>query len=338
MAYLSDRDIKKFLPEIKFDTGDSDRPFSEDQIQPCSVDLRLDRVFWKQRRGGALDLRSAQLMEVEPRRHWQKMILKAGDGITIKPGQMVLGRTFESFSIPPGHAGKLEGRSSFARMGLSIHCSGDFINPGYRGRMPLQLVNHGASSVIVFPYISICQLIFIKLTSPSERLYGHPPLESKYVDDDGGPSYWWRDKRIRKLQQSLGARAVNERIQREMLEFIGPCEAELIDRFERLISGSPAADLTNAQEMLDRFATSEDRARRWAVAWRGILQWTGPALLTTSIGLLPFAPYEKWHYTIWALAALALLGTVGWFFFAPPLCQYLGTSELAQRRRERRQG
>ena len=334
MAYLSDRDIKKLLPEINLDTGDTDRPFSEDQIQPCSIDLRLDRVFWRQRRGGALDLRNAQLMEVEPRRHWQKRILKPAQGITIKPGQMVLGRTFESFTIPSGYAGKLEGRSSFARMGLSIHCSGDFINPGYRGHMPLQMINHGVSSVVVFPYISICQLIFNALTSTSERLYGHPGLESKYMDDDGGPSYWWRDKWIRRLQQALGARAVNERTQREILDFVGPCETELIDRFEQLVRRLPVADLTNAHEMLDRFAASEDRARRWAIAWRSILKWAGPALLTTSIGVLFKEPYGKLHYTIWALASLALLGNAGWFFFAPPLRQYLGTGELEQKRRE----
>jgi deoxycytidine triphosphate deaminase len=82
-----------------------------------------------------------------PRRHWRKILLGAGESIKLRPGEMILGRTFEAFSIPRSCAGKLEGRSSFARMGLAIHCSADFINPAWRGRMPLQLTNLGASSI-----------------------------------------------------------------------------------------------------------------------------------------------------------------------------------------------
>src|SRR5205085_4347843 len=120
--------------------------------------------------------------------------------IVLKPSEMLLGRTYEIFTIPKDHAGKLEGRSSFARLGLAVHCSADFINPGYRGHMPLQLINFSRSSIRVFPLIPICQLILVRLSSTPTRVYGDRELSSKYMDDDGGPSYWWRDKRIKSLK------------------------------------------------------------------------------------------------------------------------------------------
>lgn len=139
------------------------------------------------------------------------------------------GVAFETFTIPSACAGKLEGRSSFARMGLAVHCSADFINPGYRGHMPLQLVNLGKGSVRLFPQVPICQLVLVRLSSPPERVYGARELFSKYMDDDGGPSYWWRDKRIADLQAAFREFDVSERVQNEILELIGPREPELIE-------------------------------------------------------------------------------------------------------------
>jgi deoxycytidine triphosphate deaminase len=206
--YLADQDLKALLPELQFKTAHPKHVFEPDsQIQPCSIDLRLDNVFWLQRWGQQIDLRRTSLLEQQPRRHWEKRRLSDGQSITLRPREMILGRTYESFRIPAGFAGKLEGRSSFSRMGLAIHCSADFINPGYGGHMPLQLINLGTHTIKVYPYLSVCQLIVIKLSSKSARLYGDDDLHSKYVDDDGGPSFWWRDKRIRALQTALGMRS-----------------------------------------------------------------------------------------------------------------------------------
>ena len=233
--YLADRDIKLLLPEIGFETDDPAHSFvPDDQIQPSSVDLRLDSTFWVQISTRAIDLRRSKLLELSPRRHWSKRRLHWGESITLKPGQMLLGRTFEKFTIPRVFAGKIEGRSSFSRMGLAVHCTGDFINPGYRGRMPLEIINFGKSPVRLFPLIPICQLIFIRLSSQAEVPYGEA-LSNKYMDDDGGPSYWWRDKRIRQLHDALGEHDVSERVQDELLQLMGPRDPDLIERFEHFI-------------------------------------------------------------------------------------------------------
>ena len=152
--YLSDNELNELLVDIQFETDDPNYPFvADEQIQPSSVDLRLGKVFWKPRaysfwtpwKNREIDLRRARLLELSPRKYWRRSSISSAESMIIRPREMILGRTFERFSIPNGYAGKLEGRSSFARMGLAIHCSADFINPGWRGHMPLQMVNHGSS-------------------------------------------------------------------------------------------------------------------------------------------------------------------------------------------------
>ena len=224
---------------------------------------------------------------------------------------MLLGRTYESFTIPKELAGKLEGRSSFARMGLAVHCSADFINPAYRGKMPLQLVNFGRTTIRLFPFVPICQLMFIQLSSEPERVYGARELSSKYMEDDGGPSYWWRDKRVKELQAALGDHDVNEAAQERILELITPSDPDLIERLESLVRRSRHDALSNADELLERFAQKEDRALLRARVTQGALVSLAPVLIATSLGSLfsqPFGSREYiWlHYALWAAAVLSI--------------------------------
>ena len=310
--YLCDRDLRALLPAIRFETQNPDYPFlADDQIQPCSIDLRLDNVFWRQRSRGVIDLRRSKLLELSPRHHWKKTVLKAGESITIKPGELLLGRTYEAFTIPSEYAGKLEGRSSFARMGLAVHCSADFINPGYRGRMPLELVNFGRMAIRVFPLVPICQVMLVRLSAQPERVYGERELSSKYMDDDGGPSYWWRDKRICQLQEALREYDVSERIQAEVLDVIGPCEPELIERFERLVRSLPKVQMANADELLDCFAKAEDRSHLRERIFGAVKIGTAPMLITlVQISLLSVfsQPFGWPHYALWGatLASIPL--------------------------------
>lgn len=329
--YLSDRDLRSILPEIAFQTSDPTLPFDPDeQIQPCSVDLRLDGVFWRQVSRRPIDLRRSKLLEMSPRRHWVRIDLKPGQCVTLQPGEMLLGRTFEAFSIPARYAGKLEGRSSFARMGLAVHCSADFINPGYRGHMPLELLNQGKSPLRVFPHVPICQVMFIPLSSTPERVYGARELSSKYMDDDGGPSYWWRDKRVKQVQAALGEHDVAEAMQQELLEVIAPSDPELIERFERLLQQLPRSALTNTSDLLQRFAEAENKVRLWARLLRGIQISAAPFLIAIALGSLFAGPYELLHYISWSLAAGAVpVSVVG---LKSDLGDYFTTAELARAR------
>jgi deoxycytidine triphosphate deaminase len=319
-----------FLPQLEIETADPAHPFNEQvQIQPCSIDIRLSDVFWlPQTRKSTIDLRRSNFLEISPRRHWKKVILKSHECRIIKPGQMLLGRTYEKFSMPNDCAGKLEGRSSFARMGLSIHATGDFINPGWRGHMPIQLINHGPHSIKVFPFIPICQLIFVKISSLPDRKYGDPNLQSKYMDDDGGPSYWWRDKRIQNLHSTLGKFEIGSLVQEQLINVISIQEPQILERFESYLDKLPLANLDSSNEILSLFAKSEDRSKKF----QKVIRWSQGlpfALLGgLSIRLLLDPTYHWYYYLIWVLTLVSVLLTAR--ILTTEEDEYLGEKELSK--------
>lgn len=304
------------LPELAVHAGHPDHPFDPDeQIQPCSVDLRLSNVFWQKRRGHWLrrvlrrgptvDLRKSHINEIDPRREWRKVELTDGESVTIFPGQIVMARIYERFQIPNDYAGKVEGRSSYARIGLAIHCTGDFINPGWSGYMPLQLLNASPFPIRILPYLPICQLMLVRLSSPPVRTYGDDQLASKYVNDDGGPSYWWRDRSVEALHGNLGRVNVPIGIQNEIVDLVKFEDAEMLARFERFVGRKRIGQVDNAEAILDDFSVRESR-RRWldrAAAFPFVFG------LAVSIGLMT-VPYEAWHALIWALTAATAAGGV----------------------------
>ncbi|MBL8179990.1 MAG: dCTP deaminase [Blastocatellia bacterium] len=315
------------LNELNIECSDVEYPFNpEEQIQPCSIDLRLSNVFWEPSNFKRLDLRRSRLLEVSPRRFWKKKTLGNGECITLKPGKMLLGRTYEKFTIPNSFAGKIEGRSSFSRLGLSVHCTGDFINPGYRGQMPLEIINHSRATIKIFPHLPICQLIIVPLSSNPERGYGHEELQSKYMDDDGGPSYWWRDKRIARLQAAFEEVNLEIRIQEQILERVGIQEPEVIERFETFLGKKPVANLDSADSLLEEFARSEDRTRTKDKMITGGCYALFPILASASLGALYYSQAFTWgHYVVFGVTLLSLL-LFGYALLDTPK-EYLGTGE-----------
>ena len=342
--YLIDKEIRSVLADLAIDAPYPGYEFSaEEQIQPCSIDIRLSNIFWmpvSKRpiwnpfvRRQTIDLRKSKLAEISPRRHWRSITLSSTECLTIKPGEMLLGRTYERFTMPPYLSGQIIGRSSFARMGLSVHCSSGFINPGWQGHMPLQLVNSGPHTIKVFPFLPVCQLVLIKLVETPEKIYGENSLESKYMDDDGGPSYWWRDKRIKLLQESLQQNNVALAIQHHLLETVGVLEPEILERFEVFVEKRPIGSLESSEILLDQFSRSEDRRRIWAK----ILKWSQalPLALFGSLSarILFETPHAAYHYVVWAITLLALPLAARAFLMTDG--QYLGTEELKKLRSDK---
>lgn len=327
--YLCDKDIKACLAQMAIESDDPNDPFDPQiQIQPSSVDLRLSNVFWEPTKGRSIDLRKRHLMELEPRRYWKKRTLQHDECITLKPGQLLLGRTSEEFSIPKNCAGKIEGRSSFARMGIGVHCTGDYINPGYRGRMPLELFNFGPNAIKVFPHIPICQLILIRLSSTPDRLYGVAELQSKYMNDDGGPSYWWRDKRIHKLQEVFQSKDIALTVQEDILKRIGIQEPEVIERFEKVVFRLPEPQKENAETLLDVFAQKEDALRKRDKCVHGLAVAFFPLLASAAAAAFLVSPYAAAHYVLWTITACSF-----WPFIVAlrePSKEYLGTKDLKE--------
>jgi deoxycytidine triphosphate deaminase len=234
-------------------------------------------------------LRKAVILQNDPRRYWKKRVLHEGEFITLRPGRLLLGRTYEEFSVPGDCAGKIEGRSSFARLGLNVHCTQDFANPGYRGHMPLQLYDSSPSPIRIFPYIPICQLILIRLSSTPTQLYGIKQLQSKYMNDDGGPSYWWRDDRIKRLQEALRATDISLDIQDRVLQ-----------KFVEAVG----QEATEGEEvLLNEFLKSETRKRKRERMFRIASPAVFSILGSASIGSLFVQPFTILHYILWLLTA-----------------------------------
>lgn len=146
----------KILEEIKRGNIKIE-PFTHSNIGPASVDLRLSnkfRVFKKQRK--PFDVKDevkfediTELIEVD---HNKPLLLE--------PGQVVLGITEERITLAPNIAGWIEGRSRFARIGLGIHITSGFAQPGISNQQVLEIANLGPNTLALYPGTKICQFIF----------------------------------------------------------------------------------------------------------------------------------------------------------------------------------
>jgi deoxycytidine triphosphate deaminase len=332
--YLCDSHLRQLLPEIQVVAEDGAEPFRpDDQVQPSSIDLRLSAVFWRPLRRFTIDLRRPRLLEVHPRRYYRKVVLGTGETILLRPFELLLGRTLEEFSVPNGYAAELTGRSSFSRLGLMVNATGGYINPGWRGRMPLQLVNFGPNPIRLVAGLPICQVRFARLTDLAARPYGDPALQSTYLDDDGGPSYWWRDKRIKTLHTLLAERLVEERIQRALYSAIGPREPEVIERLEQCVARTRMAEVHNAEALLEDFAASEERRRGYRRLAINLSRGSFTVGITASLWVAnKLPPVQWWHVATWCGAIC--LATLSVYAFRSEVGDHFGTAELRASRRD----
>ena len=278
--YLVDAEIRKRLSDLRIEAPNPDHPFDlATQIQPCSIDLRIDNRVWYAGKSGTIDLRRSFADKIHPHRGWRSKTVDDHDVIVIKPGMTIFARVYERFTMPSDLAGKIEGRSSFARFGLSVHCTSDFINPGWNGNMPLQLFNAGPHAIRVPPFIPICQLMLLPLNASPDRIYGAEGLDSKYQNDDGGPSFWWRDRRIKALHERLEARSLPLAIEKKIAALTEGREVEIIDRFEAFVEKLEVRNTYDADGVIDRFAKSEQRRKRARRAVEGVFSFVTLTLL-----------------------------------------------------------
>ena len=325
--YLSDVDIRTRLTEINFECRYTEHPFNaQEQIGPASVDLRVDNVFWMPKRSqvglprsarrrlrasDVVDLRGHDVYEAQPKLHWERKVLNPGETILLKPGEGIMARTYEQFTVPPGLAGKLSARVSYARLGLLIHCGSDFLNPGFRGRQPLQLVNLSGLPIRLAPFFPVAQLSFVQLTSPSEQLYGEG---DRYWHDDGGPSKWWQDGVVKRIIGAYGQdnlpRPVSDGVNAVIRE--GAFTDDQLVRLLDYRGSTQVAGLTSGDDFIDGFAQAESsRARRFS-AWTSIGIAATPVLASAFVGSL-FTPWSTLHWALFGLLVGAVAVGIGSF-------------------------
>lgn len=153
-------------------------PDLELQLQPASLDVRLGHefvFFHRSRYDSVLDTRGPSLEDATV-----KLRASEEKGVIINPGQFALGTTLESVTMPNDLVARVEGRSSIGRLGLTVHVTAGFIDPGFKGCITLEIANLGLYPIKIYPGMRIAQLAFQSMTTPAVCPYGHELSNSKY--------------------------------------------------------------------------------------------------------------------------------------------------------------
>lgn len=183
---LPDRVIRRLIEDGRIGID----PYDPTLMQPSSLDVRVDRLFrvFRNSRYPYIDVKREQeelteLVEVQ-----------GDEAFILHPGEFVLGSTLEQVRLPDDLVARLEGKSSLGRLGLLIHSTAGFIDPGFDGHVTLELSNVANLPITIYPEMKIGQLSFMQLAEPAERPYGTDGMGSKYQGQRGPtPSRYWKN-------------------------------------------------------------------------------------------------------------------------------------------------
>jgi dCTP deaminase len=149
-------------------------PFDPSLVGPASVDLRLGSTFRVFRSARSV-VRADSTTDY--RLHSEKIALADGETLLLMPQHTVLGLTRERIRLAPDLCGWLEGRSRFARLGLLVHISAGFMQPGLQNHQVLELTNFGPNPLELVPGTPICQFVF-------QRTEGEASYAGSYANQD----------------------------------------------------------------------------------------------------------------------------------------------------------
>jgi dCTP deaminase len=188
---LSDRTIREELAAGRIVID----PLDEADIQPSSVDLRIDRYFRVFRN------HSMRVIDVKEDQEELTELVEIGDedAFILHPGEFVLGSTAERVALPNDLVARLEGKSSLGRLGLLIHSTAGFVDAGWDGHLTLELSNVANLPITLYPAMKIGQISFLRMTTPADRPYGSAQVGSKYQGQRGPtPSRYYENFRPRR--------------------------------------------------------------------------------------------------------------------------------------------
>ena len=169
---LSDRTIREEIESGRIVID----PFEASNVQPSSVDVRVDRKLrvFHNARYPYIDVRQpmddlTELVEVSD-----------DEPFILHPGEFVLGQTLERVTLPNDLVARLEGKSSLGRLGLLIHSTAGFVDSGFSGNLTLELSNVANLPITIYHGMPIGQISFMRMDGPVERPYGSGEAGSKY--------------------------------------------------------------------------------------------------------------------------------------------------------------
>jgi dCTP deaminase len=156
-------------------------PWDEANVQPASVDVRLGNSFrvFHNHKATTIDLK-------DPPRDLTEEVSRADDEpFVIHPGEFCLATTLEWVELADDIVSRVEGKSSLGRLGLIVHATAGFVDPGWKGALTLELNNLTRIPIQLWPGMFIAQLSFMQLDRPALRPYGSPELGSHYQGQAG---------------------------------------------------------------------------------------------------------------------------------------------------------
>ena len=183
---LSDQAIRRLIESgrIRID------PYDPALMQPSSLDVRVDRLFrvFRNSRYPYIDVKAEQEELTE------LVMVDGAEPFILHPGEFVLGSTLERVALPDDLVARLEGKSSLGRLGLLIHSTAGFIDPGFDGHVTLELSNVANLPITIYPEMKIGQISFLQMTTAADQPYGTGALGSKYKGQRGPtPSRYWQN-------------------------------------------------------------------------------------------------------------------------------------------------
>ncbi|MFB3048599.1 MAG: dCTP deaminase [Acidimicrobiia bacterium] len=174
---FSDRSIREAIASgrIRLD------PYDPSLVQPSSVDVRCDDRF--------LVFENHRYTQIDPKAVQADLTTEIkvteADPFILHPGEFVLGATLESIGLGDDVVARLEGKSSLGRLGLLIHSTAGFIDPGFQGQVTLELSNVANLPITIYPGMKIGQISFYQMTTAADHPYGSAELGSKYQGQSG---------------------------------------------------------------------------------------------------------------------------------------------------------
>ena len=174
---LSDRSIREALAARRIVV----EPLDDRDVQPSSVDLRLDKYFRVFRNDT-----TPFIDPKEPQEDLTEIVeMTENNAFILHPGEFVLGSTVERVVLPDDLVARLEGKSSLGRLGLLIHSTAGFVDAGWDGHLTLELSNVANLPIALYPGMKIGQISFFEMTTAAEHPYGSTEKRSKYQGQRG---------------------------------------------------------------------------------------------------------------------------------------------------------